>query len=700
MWIATFPYMRSCTLLACLALLVVPVPAKAQETDWNDAFTLGIVRRAIHRRQQQFADSGLVDYRAQATGYLTFLAQLGEGFPDPPMVVKADQLVTEILWRAPGLSKQRLIGQRDTLLLPARVGYYRDRYGIVQNNLPDVIRMGDARDVRDVPHPLSPAGPDEYDYAVRDSLTLRSAGVTLNVYRVTVRPHDAEVQRFLGDIYLERSSGAVVRMQFTFTQAALLDKRIESLSVVLENALIASRYWLPFRQELEVVRQARWLDFPARGIIRGRWEVCCYELNVGLPVATFRGPEIVRAPLDRVRQYHFEGSVMDSLPEDVVLATDADVEEVRAQASELVRQSILNPPSGASLSARRISDFARVNRVEGLALGLGGAIRLQEGTALRLNGRFGIKDESLKGRLALSRGFSNSLAITLFAQRDYREMADIQEASLLKNSLAAGLFSADYTQPYDVWSAGASIDLTVSSATRLSIAASFERHDRLSVNASPLSGEYDPTVPAWSLQGGRLVVLLARRTGTRLLGTEIGWGLELRGGLFEGRDTTLSQQPLLVGRVAARVDAVRHFGPAALVFRLTAAAARGRPGVPPQEHGYLGGPVSGPGYRFHEFASDFAMSQRLEAQFRVPFFSVPMLRYGKAPPSATLAPYMHLVTVGNPTAFSTRPRGVYPSVGIGALFLFDLLRFDVARGLRDGIWTFSVDVTRTLWAIL
>lgn len=691
--------MRSCTLLTCIALAVAQRPVEAQEPEWNDAFTVSIVRRAIQRRQQQFADSGLVDYTAQATGYLTFLAQLGEGFPDPPAVVKADQLVTEILWRAPDLSKQRLIGQRDTLLLPARVGYYRDRYGIVQNNLPDVIRMGDARDVRDVPHPLSPDGPGEYDYAVRDSLTLRSAGVTLNVYRVSVRPHDTSVQRFLGDIYLERSSGAVVRMQFTFTQAALLDRRIESLSVVLENALIAERYWLPFRQELEVVRQARWLDFPARGIIRGRWEVCCYELNVGLSVALFRGPEIVRAPLDRVQQYRFEGSVMDSLPEDVVVATDADVEEVRAQASELVRQSILNPPSGASLSARRISDFARVNRVEGLALGLGGAIRLKEGTALRLNGRFGMKDESLKGRIALSRSLG-SFGVTLFGQRDYRDMADVQEASLLKNSLAAGLFSADYTQPYDVWSAGASIELAISSATRLSAAASYERHDRLNVNASPLSGEYDPTVPAWSLHGGRLEVALARRTGTKLLGSEIGWQLQLRGGLYEGHDSIPGEDPFVVGRVAAKLDAMRHFGSTTLVFRFAGATVLGGSRVPPQEHVYMGGPVSGPGYGFHDFASDFAMSSRLEIQFRVPFLSVPMLRYGKAPPSATLAPYMHLVTVGDPAAFSTRPRGLYPSVGIGALFLFDLLRFDVARGLRDGTWTFSVDVTRTLWGIL
>jgi hypothetical protein len=44
--------------------------------------------------------------------------------------------------------------------------------------------------------------------------------------------------------------------------------------------------------------------------------------------------------------------------------------------------------------------------------------------------------------------------------------------------------------------------------------------------------------------------------------------------------------------------------------------------------------------------------------------------------------------------------GWHPSVGIGALTIFDLVRLDVARGLRDGRWTFNVDVSRDLWSIL
>jgi len=45
-------------------------------------------------------------------------------------------------------------------------------------------------------------------------------------------------------------------------------------------------------------------------------------------------------------------------------------------------------------------------------------------------------------------------------------------------------------------------------------------------------------------------------------------------------------------------------------------------------------------------------------------------------------------------------QGWYPALGVGTLVLFDLLRFDVARGLRDGRWTFSVDAARGFWPIL
>src|SRR3970040_560490 len=82
----------------------VAAPPAAQ--DWNDARVTALVTRATERRARQLADTGLTDYTATALGSLTFLAQVGEGFPDPPKVVKADQIGVEVYWRRAHHSQQ------------------------------------------------------------------------------------------------------------------------------------------------------------------------------------------------------------------------------------------------------------------------------------------------------------------------------------------------------------------------------------------------------------------------------------------------------------------------------------------------------------------------------------------------------------------------------------------------------------------
>ena len=81
---------------ACGLWLVALAPGVAGAQGWNDARTLALVERATARRAQQLADTGLKDYKAVAHGYVTFLAQVGEGLAEPPKVVKADELVNEI----------------------------------------------------------------------------------------------------------------------------------------------------------------------------------------------------------------------------------------------------------------------------------------------------------------------------------------------------------------------------------------------------------------------------------------------------------------------------------------------------------------------------------------------------------------------------------------------------------------------------
>src|SRR5215212_4836581 len=276
-------------LAACgLVVTLAARPAYAQQ--WNDQRSRTLVERATARRAQQLADTGLRDYKAVAHGYVTFLAQVGEGLTEPPKVVKADELVNEVYWLAPNLSKQRILGRRDTLLLPTDINYHRDHLGIVQNNFPAIIRLGDGDEVRDVPHPLSAQGLEAYDFAISDSLPLNLPGRTIVLYEVKVRPRDDRQPRIIGAVFIDRDDAHVVRMAFNFTRAAFLDKALEDLFVVIENSLVGGRFWLPRRQEIEIRRGGTWLESPIRGIIRGRWEIGDYEVNRGLTAAFFGGP--------------------------------------------------------------------------------------------------------------------------------------------------------------------------------------------------------------------------------------------------------------------------------------------------------------------------------------------------------------------------------------------------------------------------
>ena len=114
-----------------------------------------LVSRGIAHRAERQADSSLRDFRVRAHGFVFFLGQFGEGLAEPPRLVKSDELVLEVYWKAPNLSKQVIIGWRDRADLPTDIQYHRDHLGIVQNNFGDRIRLGQGDEVRDVPHPLS-----------------------------------------------------------------------------------------------------------------------------------------------------------------------------------------------------------------------------------------------------------------------------------------------------------------------------------------------------------------------------------------------------------------------------------------------------------------------------------------------------------------------------------------------------------------
>ncbi len=712
------PATAAVTLVCCIAVVCAATPAGAQR--WNDIRTRTLVERATALRAMQLADTALRDYRAEARGYVTFLAQLGEGFTEPPKIVKADELALDVYWMAPNLSKQLIRGRRDTLLLPTDINYHRDHLGIIQNNFPEMIRLGDGDEVRDVPHPLSSTGLEEYDFAISDSLEIRLGPRTLYVYETRVRPKDDRQPRAIGALYIDRETAELARMALSFTRAALKDHELEDVAVVLENGLIEGRFWLPRRQEIEIRRTGTWLDYPARGIIRGRWEICCYAVNTGLNPALFTGPEIAVAfvpagPGDSARRPLFTGDILDNLPDDARAVTDAEVLAVQEEARALVRAQALAQTRSTSLAGRRISDFVRFNRVEGLALGAGLSQRLGAGVSLFGGGRYGFGDYEWKGRGGISYRQASGAGFALAAYDDHEIVGEESERSLFVNSVAAQEFGSDHTDTFGSRGVAVSAFSPTVGAWRASVSFAHENHRPLTVNASPATGDFDLTVPAARMQERKLELLLERPT-------KLTWGrFEARyrfaASVFQFRVAPSTDEWEAGRKIAVHANLERPFGARRhrLVTQLIFAAvgqsktfyayvggvSAPRPRyLQPQQLVHLGGTVTGPGYDFHEFVGTSGASVRLEWQTQAPFPSISLGRFGRAPARMTLAPYVNVVGINAGAATLRRGHGLYPSVGLGALTIFDILRVDVARGLRDGRWSLSVDLNRDFWPVL
>jgi hypothetical protein len=706
---------------ACWLLVFGCIASAARGQTWNDSVTRALVDRAIARRAQQLADTGLVDYRARAHGYVTFLAQLGEGFPTPPKIIKADELELEVYWRAPNQSKQRIVGRRDTLLLPTDIAYHRDHLGIVQNNFATLIRLGDGDEVRDVPHPLSAAGFPLYDYALTDSFAIGAGSQRIRVYELKVRPKDDRQPRIVGALYLDPNHAEVVRMNVSFTRAAFLDDALEELSVVLENRLVGGRFWLPSRQEIEIKRKGAWLDYPVRGIIRGRWEVGDYAFNLGLTPALFVGPEIVQAPAQVLRDHVWKGRILDSLPPDVRAITDPDIQRVQAEARALVQRRALERARGPRMSARNISDFARFNRVEGLALGGGVATSFGGGVSSNVRARYGFDDEQVKGALGFTLARSSGWSFRIFGLRDFRDVGDVVERSTPVNSLAAQEFASDYTDPYLTRAVGGELGFPSFKGLQSRLTGTYEHQSPLSVNATPVNGTFLLTIPAADRRAARVSLGIDRPTALWKLGTEVTAHADLRWTHFYSRPNVGDAANAWRGAAQARIE--RPFGK----YRLAAATTIAGVDLPSatgvfdsfdQELVYLGGPISAPGYPYHSIATNAAASQHLEWRMPAPFVPFSLGRFGRVPAQGTFAVYGHAVLANRfretvwpvalplprpafPFRIPQSSETFYPALGIAYVLPFDVIRIDVARGLaRGGRWTFNIDVSREFWPIL
>jgi len=673
--------------IAALGLVLAPPLGVLSAQEWNSDAALALARRAIERRDRTVNDTVLRDYKAQAHGFLFFLGQFGEGLSEPPRLVKADQLELEVYWKAPQLSKQRIIGWRDRAELPTDINYHRDHLGIVQNNFGRVVRLGDGDEVRDVPHPLAPGGMELYDFALGDTVTLTLPQRAVRVVALRVRPKDFGQARLVGTLFVDVESADLVRLAFNFTPHAYLDPQLEDVSIVLENALWEGRFWLPNRQEIEIRRRATWLDIPARGIIRGRWEIDGYVFNLGLADSWFAGEEIVAVPKAERDSFPWTGPLAAAIQDIAEPVRQGDLEAVRAEVARIAGRRALSGLRAQRLGVRGVSDVLRANRVEGLAAGAGVVWRVPgDQLEVRALASYGFADRRVNGTVALAMRGGAGPGIELAGYRQVRDVADAPVIAPLLNSIASQEFGDDYGDYYLATGVRAALRRSVGVRGEWRVTAARERVASLPVRTTPATGRFRPN-PAVRAGDFSVASLTLRR----------------RSEGFAVRRDVAAEVTVEVGEHYVRASGAGHLlvpvGGSRVLLRLQGGAAGD--GLPLHRAFALGGRGTLLGDAFREWGGRRAALVHLEWRAPVPFVRMAAGPYARTPGTITLAPYLAAGWTDRPisgTPWRATP-GARVTLGVGLEWL-GVFRLDAGYGVQSRRARLAFDVTRDFWDIL
>ncbi len=617
-------------------------------------------------------DSTFRSYRGEAEGYVYF-------FLDRPdtgerTLVKTDQVALEIYWQAPRTTRQKIVGLRDEKVLPTNIRYHLDHLTVVQDDFGDLIRLGDGDEVAAVLHPLGPGAESHYDYQLSDSLTISyGGGEEVRVYAVRVRPKDFDTPALVGTIYLDRGTAAVVRMSFTFTPASYVDPYLDYIRISLDNALWEGRYWLPYRQEAELRRELPVLDFLAGSIIRGRYEIGNYVFNEPVPPTLLRSGRVTAAPPQERLAFPFRRGLFDDLAAEG-LAPTPSLEEIRAQVATVAARRALTGLAPLRLHLRSASHAMRRNRAEGLYLGAGAVWRPRDEVALRGSAGYAFGRRSPTLALELEGGEGRVVPRLQAAWNELRDLGGLPglpSPSGMVTTLASAL---GLTEPLDPFFArAATLRLSGRGAAAPALTLRFEDHRS---GTDVLEGAGAGRRPVLPVQEGTLGAVegafslaVPSEGETRLYALIGRMGEHAFGALRAASRWTLTGAD-------ARTQVV-----------ITASAGVTSSHAPPQELPLLGGRETLPGYAFRGFVGRAHALARAEA-------TLPL-----RPPWVSLRAVAALGWVGGTPAGlpegwpATGTDGLRPSLGVGVALGWDVLRLDLARGLRDGDWELVFSVT-------
>jgi len=695
-------------LLAVLGLSAAP--AAAQEGPWNTPRALELIQHAQERRTQSLADTGMVDYQADARGYVYFY--LDRRDIDERTLVKTDQVALQMFWKAPNLTRQVIVGLRDQKRLPTNIHYHLDHLAVVQDNFGDRIRLGDGDEVADVLHPAAPGAERFYDYRLADSLSIRSpgAGEPVRVYRLDVKPRDPAQHALVGSVYVDRRAGDIVRMEFTFTRSSYVDRELDYINISLENGLWKGRFWLPNRQQVEIRRQLPELGFPAGGVIRGTMTISGYRFNQNLPAWRFSGPRVTMVPQTQARRFAFEQPIDAELREQGI-GPAVELGEIRKQAANLIREQVLSGLPATRVDVPAASTIARYNRAEGLAVGFGVRSSPSTQLALELYGgwAFGPMHPLARADAVLTRP-----GMRLRASGYLNHPADVAVHPVISgamNTLSSALAGRDYSDLYYAGGVTARMERPALRGWTGTLSARIEhqRSARLEAEGSA-AGDFRPVHPIDDGTFYGWAASLSRRSPS---GRAVAWSAAL--GADGGRlaysglipiDPPAGAAAMDVADGGSYMDFVRPRLDLGLTRRwrradgrldveLSAGAAAGT--LPRQALYLVGGRGTLPGYAFRAYGGDRFATLRAtgEADLWAPFVRGRLFAAGG------------WADVGDVGRIALTRWGAQPmsapkyGVGAGVGIFYDILRVDLARGLSSGgRWELIVEANPSFWDFL
>jgi len=305
------------------ALLVSPTDSL---TAYADSATASLVARAMERHAVE--DTAVGDYRARLRYRLSF--GLGRRRWAQVPTAAAEEQEVLVAWQRPNDLQVEIVGRRAKSRSESfGLSSIFDRPWFIPRGVGDSVRVfGTDFPERGALHPLAAEGPTWYRYSIVDSVRVTDPeGRSLDLIAVQVLPRRSGPALIAGKLWLDATTGEVVRLSFRYAGTAVWSvptrpthgdsaearrenailNRILTVDADLEYALQEGRYWMPYRQVVagQVVAPL-FSDFVLS--FEASTAFSDYEINTARPIV-FRVPfpdstpdPVVRAERERVRR--------------------------------------------------------------------------------------------------------------------------------------------------------------------------------------------------------------------------------------------------------------------------------------------------------------------------------------------------------------------------------------------------------------